>query len=229
MNDISIKDLSLSLAETNILENINFNIKSANITGLIGNNGAGKTSLIKCLTGFYKSYNGSISIGDNMLSTDQISYIPDSPVYYEELTFGEHLEFIYAINKSRKDLDYYIDLFEVRKYLNHFPSELSKGTLQKMVIVLALLRNKQLLIADEPFTGLDPSQVDVFKEELIRLRNEGSAILISSHQLDLIDQICDNFIFIKEGEIVHNSYKSSKDTDSYDLYRKYFGKWYRCE
>ena len=100
MNDISIKDLSLSLAETNILENINFNIKSANITGLIGNNGAGKTSLIKCLTGFYKSYNGSISIGDNMLSTDQISYIPDSPVYYEELTFGEHLEFIYAINKS---------------------------------------------------------------------------------------------------------------------------------
>ena len=93
-----------------------------------------------------------------------------------------------------------------------------------MVIILALLRNKELLIADEPFTGLDPSQVDVFKEELIRLRNEGCAILISSHQLDLIDQICDNFIFIKEGEIVHNSYKSSKDTDSYDLYRKYFGK-----
>lgn len=93
-----------------------------------------------------------------------------------------------------------------------------------MMIILALLRNKELLIADEPFTGLDPSQVDVFKEELIRLRNEGCAILISSHQLSLIDEICDNFVFIKEGQVVYASDKSAKDNNTYDLYRKYFGK-----
>ncbi|WP_394268509.1 ABC transporter ATP-binding protein [Anaerococcus nagyae] len=224
MNNIEIKNLNLKLGNNDILNNISFDIIAGKITGFIGNNGAGKTSLIKCLTSFYRNYDGSININNQDLKTIHISYITDSPVYYEELTFGEHIEFISAINESKELIDYYIDLFEVRRYLNHFPSELSKGTLQKMMIILALLRNKELLIADEPFTGLDPSQVDVFKEELIRLRNEGSAILISSHQLDLIDQICDNFIFIKEGKIVHNYYKSSKDTDSYHLYKKYFGK-----
>lgn len=224
MNDIKVKDLSLSLSGTNILYNINFDIACGKIAGLIGNNGAGKTSLIKCLTGLYKTYDGHISVADKNLSIDQISYIPDKPVYYEELTFGEHLEFIYAINKSKEDLDYYIDLFEVRKYLNHFPTELSKGTLQKMVIILALLRRRELLIADEPFTGLDPSQVAVFKKELIRLRNEGSAILISSHQLSLIEEICDKFIFIKNGKVAHISDDFPKDNNINDLYKTYFGK-----
>jgi len=224
MNNIEIKNLNLKLGNSDILNNISFDIIAGKITGFIGNNGAGKTSLIKCLNSFYRNYDGSIKINNQDLKTIHISYITDSPVYYEELTFGEHIEFISAINESKELIDYYIDLFEVRRYLNHFPSELSKGTLQKMMIILALLRNKELLIADEPFTGLDPSQLDVFKSELISLRNKGCAILISSHQLSLIDEICDNFVFIKEGQVVYASDKSAKDNNTYDLYRKYFGK-----
>lgn len=224
MNKVQVIDLNLELETSHILSDINFDIPFGKITGLIGNNGAGKTSLIKCVTGFYKNYDGNIKINNQDLTTKQMSYIMDSPVYYDDLTFGEHIEFISTINKSQELTHYYISLFEVGKYLNHFPGELSKGTLQKMMIILALLRRKELLIADEPFSGLDPSQVNLFKEELIRVRDEGSAILISSHQLSLIEEICDKFIFIKNGKIAHIFDNLSKDNSINDLYKKYFGK-----
>lgn len=218
MHRIKITDLSKQIGEVQILDHVNCDLYGGRITGLIGNNGAGKTTFIKCLTSFYNDYTGRIECNNRMLRSQDVSYIPDSPVYYEELTFGEHIEFIAAINKSKERVKDYVDVFDVKPYLRKFPNELSKGTLQRMMIILALLRGKGTLIADEPFDGLDPGQVKVLKKELIRLKEEGMAILLSSHQLSLIQETCDAFIFMKDGRVV---YTGDKGTNSHTIQTLY--------
>ncbi len=228
MSTLKIENLNKSFDNFNILKNINCILPSGTITGLIGNNGAGKTTLIKCLTSFYEDYTGEISIGNTFnITADKISYIPDIPVYYEELTLGEHARFISAMYGNSEKVDGLIGKLDLRSYLNKFPQELSKGTLQRMMILLALLRKYELLIADEPFSGLDPTQVLNVKNLFLSEKNQGKTVLISSHQLNIVQEICDRFIIIDNGNIVYetpnpdNSMESSNENIE-ELYHKFF-------
>lgn len=215
MKGYLISHLKKYFNETLVLKDISFFLPKETITGILGKNGAGKTTLIKCMTSFYEDYLGEILLvnaGDQRrLSINDIAYIPDEPVYYEELTLAEHLKFISAMNNMQFEVDSLIDRFSLKEYLNKFPHELSKGTLQRMQICLALLRNGDLIIADEPFDGLDPLQVQILKNEFLKLKKRGKTLLISSHQVDLIQKICDRFIVIDSGEVV---YESSEDSSS---------------
>ena len=123
-----------------------------------------------------------------------------TPVFYEELSLAEHLHFTKAIYP---DGDYSVqeilEKFDLSAHQNKIPSALSKGTRQKLMIAMALLREYQLLIADEPFSGLDPKQISVLKELLSEQARKGKTILLSSHLLDVVENICDRYVVIRQG------------------------------
>lgn len=189
------------------LKNISFAVPQNTITGLIGANGSGKTTTIKCLLNYYDDYSGKITVlGANAKSVSQdkniISYIPDQPVYYEELTVTEHLQFISSMYGTKNKVDEIIKDFELESHLQKFPHELSKGTLQKLLISCALLRKFDLLVADEPFQGLDPRQIYKLREKFIELKEDGKTIILSTHLLPLIEKICDYYVMIDKGVVI---------------------------
>src|SRR5699024_9050845 len=141
-------------------------------------------------------YTGKITVFDKenkgIGQEDNIfAYIPDTPVYYEELTVSEHLDFISRMYHTEKKVEKLIKDFELESHLNKFPHELSKGNQQKLLIGCALLRNYELLISDEPLSGLDPRQLSSLRERFLELKDEGKTIILSTHLLALIENLCD--------------------------------------
>ncbi len=220
MSAVKYINVNKKIDSISILNDINFEINKGAITGLIGKNGAGKTTIINCLTAFDFDYNGEIRFSEIIKSEiyTKISYIPDKPVYYEELTVMEHIKFISVMNQTESKVSDLIAAFNLVDYLNHFPSELSKGTLQRLMIILALLKDFSILIADEPFSGLDPSEVFNLQNELKKIKAEGKTILVSSHQLAVVQRICDNYILIDKGRVVHQTQKGKANENIEELY-----------
>lgn len=183
------------------LDSVSFSVKRGEIAGLIGENGAGKTTVLKLITKYLKADLGTVSLeGDGGRA---LSYIADEPVYYEFMTVGEHLEFVSSMYKngvcSVKEV---IERFRLEEQLNKMPHLLSKGNKQKLMIAMALLREFDLLIADEPFTGLDPKQTEALKKTIAELKARNKAVLISTHLLDTIELFCDRYIMIEKGKII---------------------------
>ena len=175
---LEFDEISFSYPGVLALDNISFEVERGEIVGLIGANGAGKTTAILHIIRYLNPKSGRIrmdSVDISRIKNEDfpVSYIPDTPVFYEELTLLEHLHFIKALYPDNKlSIDEIIDRLELLDHLHKVPSALSKGTKQKLMIALALLRRYELLIADEPFSGLDPKQIGVFKQILKECRQE---------------------------------------------------------
>ena len=205
---LELKDVKFSYEEQNVLNGISLGIEKGEITGLIGENGAGKTTTIFNIVKKLTPSSGKIIVGNRTLREIpmddlRVSYIPDEPIYYEELTLLEHLRFVQALYpNNKKDINDIINRLDLNEHLHKIPSMLSKGTVQKLMISLALIREYDLLIADEPFNGLDPKQISVFKEILRENRTDNKAILISTHLLDLVEDLCDKYVIIHKGKII---------------------------
>ena len=169
---VNVENVNFAYDKKPILHDINFGMNKGEITGLIGPNGAGKSTMLKLMIKKMKPNNGKIIIGDNDIfsikrDNNPVTFIPDIPVYYEELTVWEHLQFIKALYPENSvTVDSLIREFNLNQHLNKIPSALSKGTLQKLMIALALLRQYDVLLADEPSNGLDPAQTYKFKNTL---------------------------------------------------------------
>lgn len=201
----SVENLFYSYGNHAALRGISFSADQGQIVGLIGENGAGKSTLIKTIFRMLKPDSGVITLDGKSIASYKaenypVSYIPDTPVFYEELSLAEHLHFTKAIYP---DGDYSVqeilEKFDLSAHQNKIPSALSKGTRQKLMIAMALLREYQLLIADEPFSGLDPKQISVLKELLSDQARKGKTILLSSHLLDVVENICDRYVVIRQG------------------------------
>ncbi|MGL4991244.1 ABC transporter ATP-binding protein [Cetobacterium sp.] len=208
---LSVNKLSKKYNEKYILKNINFTIQKEEIVGLVGENGVGKTSIIKSILKLIKHDTGSIVFEgkeyNNIFDLENIiSYIPDEPIFYEELTCRDNMNFIGRIfnkdvkifNEKSKKL---IENFAFEKHLNKYPHELSKGNKQKLMIILGALQKFKLMIADEPFTGLDPIQIENLKKFFIETRAEGKSVVISTHLLNIAENICDRIIIIDNGNV----------------------------
>lgn len=211
---LQFDNVSFSYLETLALDRVSFGIEKGEIVGLIGANGAGKTTAILNIIKYLQPQKGEIridgiNISDIKNENFAVSYIADNPVFYDELTLLEHLHFIKALYPRNKvSIEYLIEKLELREHLKKVPYLLSKGTKQKLMIALSLLRDFDLLIADEPFTGLDPKQISVFKQILRDCRNEGKAVLLSTHLLDIVDGLCDRYIMLNHGKLVASGSKS---------------------
>lgn len=205
---LEFKDVNFSYGGNKVLKNINLGVEKGVITGLIGANGAGKTTTIltiikKLIPDSGQIYIAGKNIQNRKGSELKIAYIPDKPVYYEELTVWEHLKFVQSLYPNKSvDLNLITDCLKLKEHLHKIPDMLSKGTLQKLMIALALIREYELLIADEPFSGLDPEQISILKKILLQAKIDNKAILLSTHLLDVAEDICDNFIMINSGKVI---------------------------
>jgi len=211
------------------LKNISFQLKKNKITGLIGANGSGKTTTMRLIIRLLSPDSGSIYLKGSPIETFKneifpISYIPDVPVYYEELTVSEHLTLISSMYNTQSEKTSLVERLELSGSLNKVPSILSKGTKQKLSIACALLRNFDLLLADEPFSGLDPKQIKVLKDIFIENKNRGKMVIVSTHLLDMVESLCDEYIMLDNGEILARGTfdeivsNNSKCTTLEDLY-----------
>ena len=209
---LSVNDLSKSYDGKQVIKDINFIIKKGEVVGLVGENGAGKTSTIKSILKLIRHNTGSMKFEgkeyNNIFDIEnKICYIPDEPIFYNNLTCLDNIEFIGRIFNDEIDIfnEKYKELvrkFDFEKHLKKYPEELSKGNKQKLMIILGSLQNFKLMIADEPFTGLDPVQIKVLKEHFINITEDGKSVMLSTHLLDIAESICDRVVIIDNGIVV---------------------------
>lgn len=195
-----------------VIKNLSFSIGSGELVGLIGLNGAGKSTTIKHIIGTLIPHSGEIRLNDVTLKENidtyrsSFSYIPETPVLYDELTLKEHLELTamaYGIDEKTLEerSSMLLKEFRMEKRLNWFPSHFSKGMRQKVMIMCAFLVNPLLYIIDEPFVGLDPLGIQSLLDQMTEKKNEGASILMSTHILSTAEKHCDRIILLHDGQV----------------------------
>ncbi|MEJ8776657.1 ABC transporter ATP-binding protein [Pseudogracilibacillus sp. ICA-222130] len=199
----------------NVLQNISFTVHKNEIVGLIGLNGAGKSTTIKHVIGLMQPKSGSIKINGHTFKDNeenyrkQLAYIPEQPILYDELTLHEHLRLTaMAYDISEEDFEQrlpnLLKAFRMERHLHWFPVHFSKGMRQKVMIMCAFLIEPALYIVDEPFVGLDPLGIQAYLEWIEKMKNNGAGVLMSTHILATAQQYCDRFVIIHEGKIRAN-------------------------
>ena len=205
-----LKNVSKSYGSVKALNGLSVELKKGEVVGLLGPNGAGKTSLMKILTGYYKEWEGQISYNGLDLKNNlqniqkQVGYLPENNPLYNEMYVGEYLKYIGSLYKLKNPP--YKDILQKTGLLDHHQKKiqtLSKGYRQRVGLAAALIHDPQLLILDEPTTGLDPNQL-VSIRKLIRELGKNKTVLLSTHILQEVDALCDRVIIINKGEIVLN-------------------------
>lgn len=209
---LKIENLTGGYVNIPVLKNISFEVNDGELVGLIGLNGAGKSTTINEIIGLLTPYQGQITLDGLTLDNNQadyrkkIGFIPETPSLYEELTLREHLETVAmaydlefeAAMARAKEL---LKLFRLSDKLDWFPINFSKGMKQKVMIVCAFMVNPSLFIVDEPFLGLDPLAISDLTDLLAQEKAKGKAILMSTHVLDAAEKMCDRFVILHHGQV----------------------------
>ncbi|AND79842.1 ABC transporter ATP-binding protein [Streptococcus pantholopis] len=209
---LKIENLTGGYSRLPVLKDVSFSVKSGEVLGLIGLNGAGKSTTINEIIGLLTPFQGTISIDGMTLEQNQsayrkkIGFIPETPVLYDELTLKEHFETMamaYDIETSAalKRVQPYLELFRLDDKLDWFPAYFSKGMKQKVMIICAFLVDPELFIFDEPFLGLDPLAIADLSDLLADEKAKGKSILMSTHVLDSAEKMCDRFVILHKGEV----------------------------
>ncbi len=195
-----------------VLKDISFEVADGELVGLIGLNGAGKSTTINEIMGLLTPYEGSISVDGLTLAQNQseyrkkIGFIPETPSLYEELTLKEHIETVamaYDIDEklAMERANNFLERFRLSDKLEWFPINFSKGMKQKVMIICAFIVDPSLFIVDEPFLGLDPLAIADLTDLLAKERANGKSILMSTHVLDSAEKMCDRFVILHQGQV----------------------------
>lgn len=225
---ILAKNISKLYGNQKALNSISFEIKKGEIVGLLGPNGAGKSTLMKILTGYISVSAGEATIcnldiqGQSLQSKNKIGYLPEHNPLYQDMYVREYLEFvaqIYKVGISR--VDSMISTLGLSKEKKKKIKSLSKGYQQRVGLAQALIHNPEVLILDEPTTGLDPNQL-VEIRALIKKMGEEKTVLISTHIMQEVEAICDRVIILNNGEIVANNFITEiiKEEKLEDVFRR---------
>jgi len=210
------------------VNHVSFEVPKGSIFGLLGPNGAGKTSLIRIITTITRADAGIVRLDGAPLNNshpDYIGYMPEERGLYKKMKVGEHLLYLGQLKglskaAAQKELDYWFDKFEIRDWWNKKVEELSKGMQQKIQFIATVLHRPKLLILDEPFSGLDPINTNLIKDEIEELRQKGVSILFSTHRMEQVEEICENIVLINKGSVILNgSVKDIKNQFKENLYR----------
>lgn len=209
---LSIEALTGGYTNRNVLDSISFQVNRGEIVGLIGLNGAGKSTTIKHIIGLMKAKKGQILLNDQSFESNKenyrraFTYVPEMPLLYEELTLFEHLRLTasaYGLDEEtfNQRLPKLLKTFRLQKELHWFPIHFSKGMKQKVMILCAFLIEPDLYVVDEPFVGLDPLAINGFLELMVEEKERGAGILMSTHILATAERYCDRFIILHEGKV----------------------------
>ncbi len=192
------------------VHDLSFEIKEGEIFGLLGVNGAGKTTTFRMILGLLDKTEGNITLDNKPIDytvTDKIGFLTEERSLIPTKTVLEQAIYYTALKgmsaeETEKKLDKYLEEFKISEYKNKKIKELSKGNQQKIQFIISILHEPKLLILDEPFSGLDPINVEMFKKEILRLKNNKTMIIFSSHMMEHIEYFCDSLLILVQGETV---------------------------
>jgi len=205
---IEVEALTKLYGEFVAVRELSFSVQPGEVLGLVGPNGAGKTTSLRCLAGIIPPTHGSIrlcgfDLAHNPISAKgQLAFFPDEPRLFDYLTVGQHLAFtarIYQVANFQEISRPLLEELEIADKLNVLPGELSRGMKQKLAIACGLLHSPRVILFDEPLTGLDPIGIRRMKQSILRRAREGAAIIISSHLLHLLEEVCSHVLIVKAG------------------------------
>lgn len=209
---LRVENVSKKFKKLEAVKNISFEMYPGQVIGILGPNGAGKSTTIKMIAGLLRTTEGKITIGGHLNRSieakKKFAYIPEFPEVYGMLTIDEHLNFIakaYNIQEWDQFITPYLERFDLLDKRTKLGKELSKGMQQKLSICMGLLTQGDLYLFDEPMIGLDPKAIREAKLVIQELKDQNKTILISTHLLDSIENVCDRVLVLKEGKVIVDS------------------------
>ncbi len=208
---LQVENLNKSFGSKQVLFDINFKADNGKILGLIGKNGSGKTTLFHSILKFVK-YQGKITIDGHSFSSrdyNSVGYLPEERSLMPKLTVLEQVSFLASLKGMKKDevkhdLQDWMKKLEVKGQIADKIKSLSKGNQQKIQLIATLIHQPNLIILDEPFSGLDPVNVEIIKEVILQEKKRGATILFSDHDMSNVEELCDDVVMINNGHIVLN-------------------------
>lgn len=205
---IDVAGLTKSYTDLVAVEDLTFQVAPGQVLGLVGPNGAGKTTTLRCLAGILPPTSGRIAIASHDISAAPVrakkllAFIPDEPQLFEYLTVEEHLQFvarIYQVKAAETEARPLLEELELAEHSRKLPGELSRGMRQKLAIACGLLHRPQAILFDEPLTGLDPVGIRRMKDTILTRARQGAAVVLSSHLLHLVEELCTGVLIIARG------------------------------
>ena len=208
---IAVENLTKLYGELVAVDALSFRVSPGEVLGLVGPNGAGKTTTLRSLVGIVRPTRGTVTIGGHDLEREAVAakrllaFMPDEPHLFDYLTVEEHLRFtarLYQVPDVARRLPALLGELELAAKAGALPAELSRGMRQKLVIACGLLHDPQVLLFDEPLTGLDPAGIRRMKQTIVERARAGAAVLLSSHLLHLVEEICHRVLILDKGRMV---------------------------
>ncbi len=206
---LEVFHLKKYFATQKAVDDISFKLEQGTIFGLLGPNGAGKTTLIRMITGIFYPDEGNIMLNGKKFNPDndahRIGYMPEERGLYKKMKIGEQAIYLAQLKglsraEATASVKKWFQRFEMQSWWNKKIEDLSKGMAQKLQFVITVLHEPELIILDEPFSGLDPINANLIKDEIFRLAANGSSIIFSTHRMEQVEEICDHIILINKGQ-----------------------------
>lgn len=210
MPAVEISQITKSFGALKAVDDVSFIIEKGELFGLLGPNGAGKTTAIRCMLDIFKPDSGSIALLGGPMSEskkDLIGYMPEERGLYQDIPLDRCLTYLGSLKglspvEVRQRSDGYLERFDLVAYKTKKVKELSKGMQQKAQIIATILHHPELLIVDEPFGGLDPVNTQMVKDLLREQREQGVTVILCSHQMQLVEELCDRIVLIDHGKVM---------------------------
>lgn len=228
MHLLELQNLKKYFATQKAVDDISFSIGNGSIFGLLGPNGAGKTTLLRMITGIFYPDSGQIYFNgkpfDALKDAENIGYMPEERGLYKKMKIGEQAVYLARLKgmssaKANQEVKEWFVKFEMQTWWNKKVEDLSKGMSQKLQFVTTVLHNPKLIILDEPFSGLDPVNANLIKEEIFKLAQNGSTIIFSTHRMGEVEEICDHIVLVNKGQkVLDGSVKNIKQEFKENIY-----------
>jgi ABC-2 type transport system ATP-binding protein len=210
MNALEIEDITKRFGDFYAVKDLSLKIPQQTIFGLLGPNGAGKTTTIRMVMNIIIPDKGSIRVLDKKMDEamkERIGYLPEDRGLYPKMKVGEHLYFLSELKglrgqEARKRIDFWLERFDLTDWKLKKVEELSRGMQQKIQFIATVIHDPELIILDEPFSGLDPVNTKLFKDIMLEMKKNGRTIIFSTHRMEQVEMICDNICLINKAKMV---------------------------
>jgi ABC-2 type transport system ATP-binding protein len=197
------------------LRDINIVVPKQSIFGLLGPNGAGKTTLIRIITQIIFADTGEVHFENQRIKSEDVrkmGYLPEERGLYKKMKVGEHLIYLARLKGLSREqaltkIKYWLDKFQIADWTNKKIEDLSKGMQQKIQFIATIIHEPSLIILDEPFSGFDPINVNLIKDEILELKKNGSTIIFSTHRMESVEELCDHIALINKSKVILNGSK----------------------
>ncbi|MFC3901172.1 ABC transporter ATP-binding protein [Aliicoccus persicus] len=207
---LEIKNVSKHFGDNVAVDDLNVEIPEGEIFGLLGGNGAGKTTTFRIILGLLNATEGNVLYNGKKIDysvTDYIGYLPEERGLHPKLKVREQIQYLGKLKgmsgkEVDKQLDYWLEKFEVPENKNKKIEKLSKGNQQKIQVIASIIHNPSLIILDEPFSGLDPINVEILKRSVIEMKDKGATIIFSTHRMEHVEELCENVCILNKGRSV---------------------------